>query len=84
MVNLRVMLCLELGPVKPKQVEIYILTDLQLVVNNQVEEGKKNKKNCGDPFCLPPRVLEYGTPVNIPVHTPYINAYVIQNKLVLS
>ncbi len=24
------------------------------------------------------------TPVNIPVHTPYINAYVIQNKLVLS
>jgi hypothetical protein len=24
------------------------------------------------------------TPVSIPVHTPYINMYVIQNKLVLS
>jgi hypothetical protein len=26
----------------------------------------------------------YGTPVSIPVHTPYINAYVFWDKLVLS
>jgi hypothetical protein len=30
------------------------------------------------------RTRGYGTPVSIPVHTPYINAYAIQNKLVLS
>jgi hypothetical protein len=84
MVNLQVMLCLELGPVKPKQVEIYILTDMQHVVNKQVEEGKKIKKIVEiRSACLHVYVSTVHQSVYL-YNTPYINAYVIQNKLVLS